>query len=223
MNNMDLEDLAHRACEEFSADAVEKYGMSASFVLEQSLSYRPELGGVYLAATIEDDREDECEVVQTDLLFFDPKQDLLTNESRLVTILEMDRAKIRARLLGVYGHYHAIELEGRTLRDIYKDLRAALKFKGCIDEYFNAASRFPGSDPNDPINQGFRLGLDSVWPADTKWIACYVVTGGSEGHYIHVDVIHSDQTRDLAFIGKTFMGATRAHEIAAACASLLGA
>jgi hypothetical protein len=99
-----------------------------------------------------------------------------------------------------------IEVSGRKLGDIYKDLRTALG--GMVDGYFHLAT--PSL-------------TEERWPRLVKWIACYVVTGASEGHYIHVDLIYHDNSRQLVFLGKTFLGAQHAQAIAAKCAEELGA
>lgn len=39
-----------------------------------------------------------------------------------------------------------------------------------------------------------------------RWVACYAVEGGNEGHYVHVDVIDIEGKRDLLYVGKTFDG-----------------
>ena len=60
------------------------------------------------------------------------------------------------------------------------------------------------------------------WPSSWSWIACFVVTGGSEGHYLHVEVITNDQ-RWLLYLGKTFSGIDKALEISNALTKMLGA
>jgi len=42
---------------------------------------------------------------------------------------------------------------------------------------------------------------DKRWP--DRRIAVYVVSGGSEGLYLHVDALYPDHTRELLIIGKT--------------------
>jgi hypothetical protein len=62
-----------------------------------------------------------------------------------------------------------------------------------------------------------------------RWIACYAVTGGSEGHYIHVDRLYlkgpydRDFTREPLFLAKTFGGYAQACAIAAHLGARLGA
>ncbi len=104
-----------------------------------------------------------------------------------------------------------IELEGRLIKDIHSDLVRELG--GMVDEYFS-------------IDCGVRAhGLRSgaFWPTDVKWIACYAVTGGTEGWYWHVDIIRSDGSRDMVFLGKTFISMEHAQNCVAKCAELLGA
>lgn len=53
-------------------------------------------------------------------------------------------------------------------------------------------------------------------------IACYVVAGASEGHYLHVDFTgHPDGS--CVILGKTFLGAQPAWDVAIAIATILGA
>jgi hypothetical protein len=70
-------------------------------------------------------------------------------------------------------------------------------------------------------------------PHDHRWVACYPVTGASEGHYVHVEFICPAGHRvpdgepnvrvvRLA-LGKTFRGMGHAAEMARRCAVLLGA
>jgi hypothetical protein len=46
---------------------------------------------------------------------------------------------------------------------------------------------------------------DTPWPIKARWIAVYVVPGGSEGYYLHVDAI-VDDTRQLLLLAKTLGG-----------------
>lgn len=61
-----------------------------------------------------------------------------------------------------------------------------------------------------------------------KFLACYAVTGGSEGHYVHVEAISGyDEKGKLfgrpLFLAKTFGGPEKADQLAAAARHLLGA
>lgn len=109
------------------------------------------------------------------------------------------------------GYVHTIRR--KTVKEVYEELRARLEFEGMLpDEYF-AISTLIEYEKEDGINKPF---------PDFRLIACYPVTGGNEGHYIHVDAI-KDGKCELIFVGKTFQGFERACEIANACARHLGA
>jgi len=62
-----------------------------------------------------------------------------------------------------------------TVADVCRKLRAVLDEENLIDEYFCVSGMAERSFRY--LSEGYR------------WIACYSVTGGSEGHYIHVDLI----------------------------------
>ncbi|MDD4934113.1 MAG: hypothetical protein PHO89_11705 [Methylacidiphilaceae bacterium] len=55
-----------------------------------------------------------------------------------------------------------------------------------------------------------------------RWIACYVVTGGNEGYYLHVDVINSEGERRMVYLGK-FWDQLMALELSGLCTRILGA
>ena len=91
--------------------------------------------------------------------------------------------------------------------------------EGFIDEYFSLSKDYPRGAGDKPIRPFWR-------------VACFAVTGGSEGHYIHVGAYGSDKPswestdKDALyedwFIGKTFRGMGHAYRIAHRCAELLG-
>lgn len=105
-----------------------------------------------------------------------------------------------------------VEVVGRkTKKEVFNELEKRLKAQGFYpDEYFSS---------RDYSNEG-----DKPFP-EFRWISCYAVTGDSEGHYIHIDVIPYDENleRNIIFLGKSFMGMDYAFEIAKACAKHLGA
>lgn len=107
-----------------------------------------------------------------------------------------------------------IDTENRTTVAVLHELSGRLTDEKLVDEYFSIDREIKEGDP---------------WPR-AVWIACYAVTGGSEGHYIHVDLYmtHYGQfgpseanVRHLA-CGKTFLGWEHAWKIAKRCAELLG-
>lgn len=118
---------------------------------------------------------------------------------------------------------------GRTLGEIHHDVTESLG--EMVDEYF--------SGPRDWRSE--ELGPSDQWPENVRWVACYAVTGGSEGWYIHIDLIReldlppetdafgaakrprSVKTASTIMLGKTFQGMEHAQKIAAKVAQLLGA
>jgi len=102
--------------------------------------------------------------------------------------------------------------ETDTVADVCRKLRAILDAENLIDEYFSLSIE---------TDQTFWKLLE-----DYRWIACYAVTGGSEGHYIHVDLVQGfdrDYTGKALHLitGKTFLGLEHALKIANRCAELL--
>lgn len=133
----------------------------------------------------------------------------------------------------------------RTLGEVYTDLHTALKVQVCdkCSEERTTPSRYP------QCYGGNHAGCGGQWceiideyiagpddqernnpvPRDFAWIACFPVTGGSEGHYVHIDFVRRGEglgekatlTR-LALI-KTFKGKGYAFRLARRCTDLLGA
>lgn len=103
----------------------------------------------------------------------------------------------------------------RTVREIVAELAERLKNDDCYpDEYFQCSGDFMFDD-----NKEFPT---------YRTLACFPVTGSSEGHYIHIDAFVFRE--DLAMhqcipvcLGKTFQGFDFAAKVAAACAKHLGA
>ena len=82
------------------------------------------------------------------------------------------------------------------------------KSEGLLDEYFSLVCRWD-------------VDVTSSWPERYRWIACYPVTGDSEGHYVHIDIIYHDQSRQMFVLAKTFQGMNHAWQIARRVAELL--
>ena len=55
--------------------------------------------------------------------------------------------------------------------------------------------------------------INSPFP-EFHWIAVYYVEGGSEGYYIHVDVLYEENKRKMILLGKTLLGRSEAEKIA---------
>ena len=99
-----------------------------------------------------------------------------------------------------------------TVADVFRLLRDVLQQEDLIDEYFDLCIE---------TDQTFFSLVESY-----RWTACYAVTGGSEGNYIHVDLIdgydrdYNGKAQHL-ITGKTFLGLAHALKIANRCAELL--
>ena len=113
-----------------------------------------------------------------------------------------------------------LDTERATLRALAAQLEPEIRTLVDTDgfEYFSlsiAATHLHPRRADEPIGR-------------YRWIACYAVTGGSEGHYIHVDRLYeaapyaSAITQEPLFLGKTFGGYARACEIAAYVGARLG-
>jgi hypothetical protein len=115
-----------------------------------------------------------------------------------------------------------------TYREVFDRLRAALDAEELIDEYFEPATWLE-KDSEDLRNAAFEQPMPRV-----RFVQCYAVTGGSEGHYVHVDFLTEPIGADgfvagrgrkrVSFaLGKTFLGWDHAWTIAKRVAELLGA
>lgn len=125
----------------------------------------------------------------------------------------------------VYGHLlwsdgesmgRLTRKRGRPIADIATELRAALDAKD--------PEILRGFDYFGPLNHARAF----EWPAEVKWISCYAVTGGNEGHYVHVDLVLEPKGAKAfehkgVFLGKTFAGIDAALRLAAELTKLLNA
>ncbi len=102
--------------------------------------------------------------------------------------------------------------ETDTVADVFRKLRDVLDEEQLIDEYFSVSNM---------AEQSFYKLVENY-----RWIACYAVIGGSEGHYVHIDLVAGydlDGTGTTLHLitGKTFLGLAHAQKIANRCAELL--
>jgi hypothetical protein len=155
----------------------------------------------------------------------------------------------------------------KTLKEVFKELYAELDVLICDKCGHERKRRKTYAKPDyggdkckecegeyESLLDEYFHGPDSEFatvPKNYRWVACYAVTGGNEGHYIHVEYLAevkkikipdpNDQTgfgkakevypcngQSLLHvvrlaIGKTFRGMEHAQAIANRCARLLGA
>lgn len=103
---------------------------------------------------------------------------------------------------------YIVETTPATVNQVFDYLSKSMP-DDMIDEYFSNMAKYDKSG-----NEAF--------PQEYNWIACYAVTGGSEGHYVHVDIIKGDK-RQMLYLAKTFRGYDHACEIAAHLGKMLNA
>jgi hypothetical protein len=90
----------------------------------------------------------------------------------------------------------------KTVQEVFNELTSMLKEQGIYDE-LESFSIMMGYDKKGDF-------------PNYRWISCFVVEGGSEGHYIHVDIIAHD-VRETLYLGKTFMGIEHALKVSNLC------
>ena len=88
----------------------------------------------------------------------------------------------------------------KTYGEVYEELVQFLKEQGVYDELDYLSNH---------------MDKEAVF-GEYRWIACFAVKGGSEGHFIHIETI-SDTGRELIFLGKTFSGLEHAMKISNLC------
>lgn len=103
----------------------------------------------------------------------------------------------------------------RPIGEVLRELNAKLEVEGMLPDEYGFGASFSPTPPHDRITA-------EPWP-EWRWIAVYAVTGGSEGHYIHIDAIGREGQRTSIALAKTFEGWERAGAIAGAAGRLLGA
>ena len=100
-----------------------------------------------------------------------------------------------------------IDAEGKTVREVAEAL----------------STRIRGAEYVAPAPSG----TDAPWPNGARWIACYAVAGANEGHYVHVDAIHTHPygraVVQQLLIVKVLTGREHALAIAAVCTRVLQA
>ena len=102
--------------------------------------------------------------------------------------------------------HHCINITRRTVALVYQYLVKNLP-KHLLDEmdYFAIS--------------GSRHTEDALWP-EFHWISVYYVTGGSEGYYLHVDVIDGEK-RDCMILGKTLLEGKAGRDYMAKCVAAI--
>ena len=113
----------------------------------------------------------------------------------------------------------------RTKGEVLEEVKARLKtmthpnVEGTLADATDGFSVFWGDTPST-YDQ-----YDKPWPDTWSWIACFAVTGGSEAHWIHVEVIRPNgkEKRELVYLAKCFHGMKAALAVSNALTDMLGA
>ena len=120
-----------------------------------------------------------------------------------------------------------IHPHSRSLIELYQHLQQTLEAANLIDEYFSMMYQYDTHSPTREIEaRGFGPIAHTTLIQDLRyrWMAVYPVTGGNEGHYVHVDLIWEKdyQTgRVPLFLYKTFAGLEQVIKVAGILATEL--
>jgi hypothetical protein len=111
------------------------------------------------------------------------------------------------------GGYHTLlRTRTKTVREVHAELVTLL---GTEDDGF---AYVPGAEEYFDIYPA--VAADQEWPVGR--IVVFAVTGSSEGHYVHVEVLRDDDaSRRLLILGKGFSGADDAWALARRLADIL--
>lgn len=128
----------------------------------------------------------------------------------------------------VSTHVWACDLnpERRGYLRMVRRLTIGEVFESLNDELGLGKDEFGMQELPRGLDEYFRLSIyldeSREWP-DGRMIV-YVVTGGSEGHYLHVDVVSTTHARvsESLFLGKTFAGWDAAWDAAKLIGKALG-
>jgi hypothetical protein len=85
------------------------------------------------------------------------------------------------------------KVRNKTYEEVYKDVVELLKEQNLWDDldYFHLRDLIVKKEEDFP---------------DWRFVKCYAVVGGSEGHYVHVEVEPLAGDTKCVFLGKTFAG-----------------
>jgi hypothetical protein len=101
---------------------------------------------------------------------------------------------------------HLIQVRVKSVREVFEEIVAVVgDGPAGAEEYFSIPSTVKD--------------VDREWPAGLVFV--FAVTGASEGHYVHVEVLNRDGLLQCVMLGKTFQGKDAAWAFARRLADLL--
>jgi len=108
----------------------------------------------------------------------------------------------------------------RTIQAVLDELNAKM-MTADNDEQFSNMTKYDDPAYMQPGSQQYRQ-HSLPWPAYRR-IAAFPITGGSEGHYVHLGILDADNRFTCIGLAKTFQGWDHACWISATAARLLRA
>lgn len=110
--------------------------------------------------------------------------------------------------------------KGYCINEKKKSVHAVFKD---VNKLFH--EKYPGLAENMDYFQVSSENFNDHPLPDYRWLGVFYVTGGSEGHYIHVEAIGIGEPkmdkRECLFLGKTFGGRNHAEEVVNALSRIL--
>jgi hypothetical protein len=158
-------------------------------------------------------------------------------EADVQSYVEKGRTSTLAELeaTGASDFQRASRRESLTLAELYGELRAIIRplevDPDLAIEYFSDMVRYDiheaehrkyAQDPRPIPTLTEQTKLEDI---RYRWIAVFPVTGGNEGHYVHIDLVWQEDYREgriSLFLLKTFGGHDAAVKLAGLLARVLG-
>lgn len=143
--------------------------------------------------------------------------DRYVQAGQTTTLADLEKA-------GASDFQRATRRDSLTLRDLYLELHEILEPLAGETGHESLSIMYRYLDEADAKRSGCPFSTlkpnDKLGDIPYRWISVFPVTGGNEGHYIHVDLIWQANYREgrvCLFLLKTFGG----HEAAVTLAGLL--
>jgi hypothetical protein len=153
------------------------------------IQYNPPIAGCSVSELAERLVKGDC--VQSDLIekcLPEAAKAAKQDGSPLVTCHE----SINSRYEVVFGL--CVNITPKTIGEVYRAVYAELKQQRFL--------------PDEGFHLWDRKDEDAPFPLNARWIAAYAVTGGSEGHWVHVGAVFQPEGLETETIRHLFFGKT---------------
>ena len=87
-----------------------------------------------------------------------------------------------------------VNITPKTIGEVYRAVHAELKRQRYL--------------PDEGFSLWDRRDKDAPFPLNARWVAAYAVTGGSEGHWVHVGAVFQPEGVETETIRHLFLGKT---------------